>query len=288
MSTSVCKMAFEFFHFVHSFRGYHRSIRESSNSPFASTCFYIAFAINDRTYRERCLVGILDARRPRNLPFFFTILLSQKNGRTLGVHNQDIDSAETRAQKKNTGRGRDASWHKEELDGLCRAQSGHKTGNHGANRYEKGRSVQWRGVGVPPSTLDNPLLPARSGRGSLALPERLQSSLHRETALIVHCLTSERQILASIPRHPARRRATSLSFNSRVPCIVLHSVQFRLRYSSSDCLSSQAGFSRRESRFERLEEFFIWRFGLWSSAIVARPADIQLKIWWNRIKCVLI
>lgn len=64
-------MASEFSHFVHSFRGY-RSIRESSNSPFASISSYIAFAINDCTYRERCLVGILDARRPRNVPIFFS------------------------------------------------------------------------------------------------------------------------------------------------------------------------------------------------------------------------
>lgn len=70
MSTSIYKMAFEFSHFVHSFRGYHRLIRESSNSSHTSTWFYIAFAINDCAYRERCLVGILDARRPRNLPFF--------------------------------------------------------------------------------------------------------------------------------------------------------------------------------------------------------------------------
>lgn len=61
-------MASEFSHFVHSFRGCHRLIRESCN--FASISSYIAFAINDCTYRERCLVGILDARRPRNLPFF--------------------------------------------------------------------------------------------------------------------------------------------------------------------------------------------------------------------------
>lgn len=39
--------------------------------------------------------------------------------------------------------------------------------------------------------------------------ERLHSSLYRETALIVHCLTSDRQILVSIPRHPARRQATA-------------------------------------------------------------------------------
>lgn len=263
-------MASEFFHFVHSFRGY-RSIRESSNSPFASISSYIAFAINDCTYRERCLVGILDARRPRNVPFFFTILLSRKNSRTPGVHNQDIDSAETRAQKKNAGRGRDASWHKEELDGLCRAQSGHKTGNHGANRYEKGRSVQWRGVGVPPSTLDNPLLPARSGRGSLALPERLQSSLHRETALIVHCLTSERQILASIPRHPARRRATSLSFNSPVPCHTLFNFSF-------GTAPPTVYLRRLISRAEKVDSNG-WKNFLFedlvhrSSAIVARPAD---------------
>lgn len=39
--------------------------------------------------------------------------------------------------------------------------------------------------------------------------ERLHSSLYRETALIVHCLTSDRQILVSIPRHPARRQVTA-------------------------------------------------------------------------------
>lgn len=45
----------------------------------------------------------------------------------------------------------------------------------------------------------------RPAANSLAISERLQSSLRRETALIVYCLTSERQILASVRRYSTPR-----------------------------------------------------------------------------------
>lgn len=85
--------------------------------------------------------------------------------------------------------------------------------------------------------------------------ERLHSSLYRETALIVHCLTSDRQILVSIPRHPARRQATTSP-----PITSLFDFDlslFKFRFPSLLCLfifffARSINFGSRENQFRSL------------------------------------
>lgn len=87
--------------------------------------------------------------------------------------------------------------------------------------------------------------------------ERLHSSLYRETALIVHCLTSDRQILASIPRHPARRQTTAFSPITSLFDFDLLSL-FKFHSPSLPCLffffsfAISVIFESREDRFRSL------------------------------------